>query len=125
MGEGKRKRLRYEELKHIMDGTNAQLREVAAKVTEELTDHGRLVEAGWVSYRLMVMDDAAPQIQREECKMAFFAGAHHVLNSLAIIMDEDREPTERDVTRLQKIHAELEEFKNKLMLRYTDAEGQG
>ena len=36
-------------------------------VTKELADQGKLIEAGWAGYRLMVIPHEAPQIQIDEC----------------------------------------------------------
>lgn len=83
---------------------------LAARVTKELADQGKLIEAGWAGYRLMVLPPDAPQIQIDECRLAFFAGAQHLFASIMTMMDEDREPTDSDERKMDLIHRELQIF---------------
>jgi len=59
----------------------------------------------------------APQIQIDECRWAFFAGAQHLFASIISIMDADAEPTANDLRRMDQIHAELQKFAKELELR--------
>lgn len=78
--------------------------------TRQLTDKGRLIEAGWQSMRLMVLPPNAPEVQIVEMRKAFFAGAQHLFASIMAVLDEDREPTPADLRRVDLIHKELEAF---------------
>jgi len=80
------------------------------KLTKELVDSGKLIEAGWTSLRLMAIPLDASAMQLREMRMAFFAGAQHVFGSMMTFMDEGQEPTDRDLERMDKIHQELEAF---------------
>lgn len=80
------------------------------KLSRELADQGKLIEAGWVGYRLAVMSLDAPAIQIEECKIAFMAGAQHLFSSVVSILDPGDEPTDADLRRMDMIHAELQKF---------------
>lgn len=94
------------------------------RLSKELTDQGLLIEAGWVGYRLAVMSPDAPAIQLEECKMAFFAGALHLFQSIMTIMDPgDEEPTEADLNRMSLIDEELRKFGGEFELKAAKAKG--
>lgn len=77
------------------------------KLSRDLTDQGRLIEAGWISLRLMAID---PHAQLDEMRMAFFAGAQHLFASIMTILEPGAEPTEKDLQRLGLIQAELDKF---------------
>lgn len=81
---------------------------------KKLTDKGLLIEAGWVSLRIAVLPRDAPEIQVREMRKAFFAGAQHLFASMTNIMDDDREPTEDDLRRVEMIHVELEAWGDQL-----------
>jgi hypothetical protein len=85
-------------------------REFLQQVTKELADQGRLIEAGWIGYRFAVMPHDAPQVQIDECKLAFMAGAAHLFSSMATILDPGDEPTDADLRKMDMIHAELQKF---------------
>jgi len=44
------------------------------RLSRELTDKGKLIEAGWVSLRLAAIPPNAPAVQLQEKRNAFFAG---------------------------------------------------
>jgi len=85
-------------------------REYLRRLERELTDKGKLVEAGWVSLRIAAIDPTAGKVQLEEMRMAFFAGAQHLLASILDILEDDAEPTENDLRRLDLINNELKAF---------------
>jgi hypothetical protein len=80
------------------------------RLSRELTDQGKLIEAGWVGLRIAAIPLDAPAIQLEEMRNAFFAGAQHLFSSIMTILDEGEEPTEGDLTRMDKIEKELKGF---------------
>jgi len=80
------------------------------RLTKELTDKGKLIEAGWVGMRIACDLHDAPPDQLHQMRMAFFAGAQHLFGSINTIMDDDREPTESDLRRMELIHNELQVF---------------
>jgi hypothetical protein len=83
--------------------------ELIADVCRKLTDSGRLIEAGFVELRMIILEDAPP-IQVEEMRNAFFAGAQHLFSSILQILEPGAEPTEKDMHRLTLIDIELREF---------------
>lgn len=85
-------------------------REFLRRFERELVDKGKLIEAGWVSLRLAAIPDDAEATQLSEMRMAFFAGAQHLFGSIMGILDDDREPTDADLRRMDLISTELEGF---------------
>lgn len=85
-------------------------REHLRRFQRELTDKGKLIEAGWVSLRLAAIPEDAGKDQLQGMREAFFAGAQHLFGAIMDIMDDDREPTAADLTRMTQISAELEAF---------------
>ena len=68
-------------------------RQLMEKITRDLVDQGLLIEAGWVGLRMMSVPKDAPQIQVDEMRDSFFAGAQHLFGSIMSMMDPDAEPT--------------------------------
>lgn len=87
------------------------------RLSRELTDKGKLIEAGWVSLRLAAIPPNAPAVQLQEMRNAFFAGAQHLFSSIMTILDPDGEPTADDLKRMDLIDNELCEFINDYSVR--------
>lgn len=85
-------------------------RALLERVTKELIDQGKLLEAGWIGLRLRVIPDDASATQLDEMRMAYFAGAQHLFSSIMSMLDPDAEPTENDLGRMDLISAELNNF---------------
>jgi hypothetical protein len=77
---------------------------------DEMAKQGRLIEAGWIGMRIACVDPHAPQIQLDEMRMAFFAGAQHLFGSLSNIIDPEQDVTDADMVRMEKIDLELRQF---------------
>ena len=98
--------------------------EVAVELTKELIDKGLIIEAGWTALKFITIPDNAPEIQVEEMRVAFFAGAHHLFNSLMTCLEEGKEATDLDLNRLTLISKELESFTRDFRFKYlTKPEG--
>ena len=89
-------------------------REAIDALTKALADKGKIIEAGWMSYRLLVIPPDAPPIQVSESRKAFMAGAQHTWASLLTMLDEDAEPTSGDLRRMDLIARELAVFGQEL-----------
>ncbi len=87
------------------------------KLAQLLTDQGKIIEAGWVSYLHNVMPKSAGAVQIEETKFAFFAGAQHLFGSIMTILEPGAEPTEKDMQRMDHINNELRAFAAQLSAR--------
>lgn len=93
--------------------TNAQLQELHRK----FADSGKLIEAGWISLRIAAIPLDAPQVQIDEMRNAFMAGAQHVFASIMQFLDPGEDPTDADMRRMDLIAAELELFGKELQGR--------
>jgi len=68
------------------------------------------ITAGWHAYLELVVPPAAPDIQREECRLAFWAGAATLFYALLQSFEPGTEPTAADLARMDAINAEIEAF---------------
>ena len=93
-------------------------------LTKSLIDDGKLIEAGWQALRQMAVAPDAPDIQLEEMRNAFFAGAQHLFGSVMGAMDPDSEPTADDMRRMDLIHRELNDFIKEYTLKHAKPEGR-
>lgn len=85
-------------------------KEVVDQLCRGLVDQGNLIEAGWKSYELLVLPVDASTIQRNETRIAFYAGAQHLFGSIMGILEPDAEPTDADLRRISNINDELNKF---------------
>ncbi len=75
-----------------------------------------IINNAWLSYRANVMPKHAGTVQVEETRQAFFAGASILFTALTGPMldgepgDDDIEPTEMDLAKMQGIQDEIERF---------------
>ena len=81
------------------------------KLSRDLIDSGKLIEAGFIGLRIAATAKDAPEIQVHEMRIAFFAGAQHLFGTVMTVLEPDAEPTEKDmeatVTKVQKIAREI------------------
>lgn len=90
---------------------------LAIVVSKMLIDQGKLIEAGFAAYRLFVMPKDAGEIQVDECRLAFMAGADHLFASIMSTLDPEGEPTDADLKRMDEIHGELERWRVSITAR--------
>lgn len=88
----------------------ALTREEFEALARKLARDGRLVEAGWIAFRMECIPPAASDMQLSEMRKAFMAGAHHLFFSVVASVDAGDEPTDADMLRMDKIAAELRGF---------------
>lgn len=93
------------------------------RLSRELTDKGKLIEAGWIGLRLAAVPLDAPAIQLDEMRNAFFAGAQHLFSSIMTILDPGAEPTDKDLERMDLINSELQAFIKDFELRHIRSRG--
>jgi hypothetical protein len=85
-------------------------REFLIEITKRLADEGKLIEAGWVGFKLVAIPPDASEVQIAEMRVAFFAGAQNLFGSIMTMLDPGSEPTESDLKKIDLIHQELEQF---------------
>lgn len=93
------------------------------RLSRELADDGKLIEAGWLGLRIACKLEDAPAIQLQEMRQAFFAGAQHLFSSIMTILEPDAEPTDKDLERMDLIDKELRAFINDFTIRNVPTEG--
>lgn len=93
------------------------------RLSRDLTDKGKLIEAGWIGLRIACDLEDAPKVQLQEMRNAFFAGAQHLFSSIMTILEPDAEPTEKDMERMDLIDKELRAFINDFTIRNVPTEG--
>ena len=89
---------------------NAFTKEYIDSITRKLADSGRIVEGGWMGFMMEVIPLGAPQIQLDEMRIAFYAGASYLLGAIMGMLDPEAEPTDNDMRRLDNIAAELSAY---------------
>lgn len=85
------------------------------RLTKQLANDGKLIEAGWIGLRIATDMIDAPADQLKEMKMAYMAGAQHLYASIMNMQDEGSEVTEADYNRMALIDAELRAFGDQLL----------
>ncbi|MGH8122237.1 MAG: hypothetical protein ACREPT_05650 [Rudaea sp.] len=68
------------------------------------------IEAAWQSYRDAVIPRDAPDIQINECRLAFWGGAAVLFSAIINMLDPGAEPTDMDLLRMDAIHQEIVAF---------------
>lgn len=70
----------------------------------------RILADEWNSYARAVIPNGVSDVQREEMRSAFYAGALGVFNAIVAPLTNGSDVQPEDVERMVDIHAELKEF---------------
>jgi hypothetical protein len=70
----------------------------------------KIIESAWLDYREKVIPADAPDIQIDETRKAFYAGAGQLFQSILRVLGPGEEPTDADLTIMDGIQEELEAF---------------
>ena len=89
-------------------------KEEIARLTKGLVDSGKLVEAGWMAFRLSVLNSEATDIKVRDARIAYFCGAQHLFSSIISFLEEGADATDNDMDRMSKLAIELESFVKEL-----------
>jgi hypothetical protein len=100
-------------------------RQFLLRLTKQLADDGKLIEAGWVAMRLHAIPLNAPANQLHEMRLAFMAGAQHLFASMIGMLDPEPTETLDDMRRMDLIHKELDAFRGELELWVAKEKGRG
>jgi len=88
--------------------------QLAERIASRWADEGKIIEGGWQAMIIVCgLKDSSPE-QLREMRRAYMLGAQHLFSSIFCILDPGTEPTERDLKRMDLIHAELEMFRRSL-----------
>lgn len=99
----------------------AMLHAAATEITRKLIDDGKLIEAGAQLHCDYLK--VSPAL-RDTIVLAFMSGAEHTFSSIMTMLDEDQEPSDEDMRRMDAIHKELEVWRGKLSEAVDPAQGR-
>jgi hypothetical protein len=68
------------------------------------------VQEEWLSYREAVVPSNASSVQLQECRRAFYGGAHAILQRIVGSLTPGGEPEPSDLRMMDEIEAELQDF---------------
>lgn len=97
---------------------------VATAMTGAAADQGKLLELGFYAAVSALGLESLPADRLRHLRLAFMAGAEHVLMSIMNMVDEDREPTTRDIARMEKLHSEIMDARKEMELLMAQAGGR-
>lgn len=87
-------------------------RKIVDELTKKLVDEGKIIEAGWMIFRL-----CSTAIVSEEtaslCRDIYFLGAHHLYSSIMSMLEDGVNETPNDLKRMELIDTELRYFVQK------------
>lgn len=98
---------------------------IVSAVQKTAADHGKLIESGFNALRVLAIAPDAPQIQIDEMRLAFMAGAQHLWSSIMSVLDPGPDETPGDMMRMAKIQDELDAWRQSLELRLGNTRGSG
>src|SRR5262245_37800692 len=88
----------------------SKVHDAANEFAREAIKQGLLIKAGWIGYKMMVLPPDAPQVQIDECRLAFYAGCQHLWGTLTNILDPEADVTDDDVSKMDSINNEMLAF---------------
>jgi hypothetical protein len=94
-------------------------------ILSEWADKGEILKGGFMVFRAAMLPIDATPGQIEAARYAFMAGAQHLFASIMATLDEDKEPTEKDLRVMELISKELSTWDDEARLRFTDVGGTG
>lgn len=80
------------------------------ELTQDLTDRGLLIEAGFLTFKLLYMAPNLSAAHARDMRIAWFASAHHLWNCVINVLEPEAEPTETDYARMSMIDEEIKRF---------------
>lgn len=96
---------------------------VAVALIQQLADECRLIEAGFDVFSHHVLAKDASDIQRQEMRLAFMAGAEHVYSSMLSMLELGGEPTVADMRRMELIDREIDKWRARIAQRVSPVKG--
>jgi hypothetical protein len=71
----------------------------------------------WKRYTAEVLPRDAPQVQIDECRQAFYAGAFGLFNGIMHALDPGPDATDADVEFMERIQLEFQQYAIEVGLR--------
>lgn len=101
----------------LLEETGNELDRVDGHIAATVAASGGLmkyIERGWESYMKYVMPKDAPPVQVKETRQAFYSGAAVLFWTLMMDLDEDHEPTDEDLQKMENLQKEIDAFGQQL-----------
>lgn len=92
----------------------ARRRELLRAAGKHIADAANPIEQAWRDFSSAAIARDAPPIQLAEMRKAFYAGAAMIFEAIVHGLDPEREPTEADMQRMNRISAAVEHFAGEL-----------
>jgi hypothetical protein len=70
----------------------------------------KLIAEAWRDFEIQIIPLDAHEIQRTECRRAFYAGALSLFSAVTGRLSPGEEPTEKDLAMLDDLHVEINEY---------------
>lgn len=86
------------------------------EITSDAVDRGLIVDIGFAAF-VATANSPIPAQDLQRWRDAFFAGAQHLWSSIFEVLDEDHEPTERDLHRMDLLNHELTAWRDDINAR--------
>jgi hypothetical protein len=83
-----------------------------------------IIETGWRGFCAQVYPDGAPEIQLQDMRQAFFAGAAQAIGIVAKAFADENLSVEECLLHMKSINDELVEFINDYQLRHVETIGE-
>jgi hypothetical protein len=80
---------------------------------EEGPIKGTVIDSGWQLFKACFPPEMPPE-QINAWRNCFFLGAQHMLSSVIVILDPEKEATEADLVKLDSIVGEMNDFEETL-----------
>lgn len=69
-----------------------------------------LIADAWRDFEIQIVPLDASEVQRTECRRAFYAGAISMWSSLLSMLDPGVDPTENDMKAMDGVKAEIDQY---------------
>jgi hypothetical protein len=87
-------------------------------ISRRLADEGKLIEAGWLIHRKMVLEDVRLISDIDRYKDTWDASAQHLFSCIFAMMEGGDDETLNDLRRMDNINAEVLAIFRRLNAKY-------
>jgi hypothetical protein len=81
------------------------------KLQREWADKGQVIAGGAAMFEALFLTGGTLEAQRNDMRVAFTAGAEYIFSTMMSIMDGGDEMSDKDLSRMDAIHKEVEVFR--------------
>lgn len=77
----------------------------------------KLIADAWRDFEIQVVPLNASDVQRVETRRAFYQGANAMFTGIVGMLEPGKDPTEKDLRKMDEIQAEIDQFMGDLRER--------